>query len=83
MGGLVYWLLLAHVHPDGLDSAWLRILAVSLCFGGFEVWRAARNEKRSGGQHSGRGLHGNFPTFIRISGGKLHDVNVLGDIPMK
>jgi hypothetical protein len=43
MGGLVYWLLLAHLHPEGLGFAWLRILAVSLSFGGFEMWRVARN----------------------------------------
>jgi IS4 transposase len=28
-------------------------------------------------------LHGNIPTFIRISDGKLHDVNVLDDIPIE
>src|SRR3989442_6703173 len=28
-------------------------------------------------------LHGNIPTFIRISDGKLHDVNVLDDIPVE
>jgi hypothetical protein len=25
-------------------------------------------------------LHGNIPTFIRISDGKVHDVNILGEI---
>ncbi len=28
-------------------------------------------------------LHGNIPTFIRITDGKLHDVNVLDDIPIE
>ena len=55
MGGLAYWLLLTHFYPEGLEFAWLRILAVSLSFGGFEMWRAARSRKRNGGQHGGRG----------------------------
>jgi len=57
MGGLAYWLLLAHFHPDGLEFAWLRILAVSLSFGGFEMWRVARNRKRNAGQYGSRGAN--------------------------
>ena len=56
MGGLAYWLLLTHFYPEGLEFAWLRILAVSLSFGGFEMWRVARNRKRNGEQHGGRGV---------------------------
>jgi hypothetical protein len=48
MGGLMYWLLLVYIYPDGLELAWLRVLAVSLSFGGLEVWRVARNRKRKG-----------------------------------
>ena len=25
-------------------------------------------------------LHGNIPTFIRITGGKVHDINILDEI---
>jgi len=56
-GGFLYWLILAGVHPEGLESAWLRILAISLSFGGFEMWRVARNRKRNAGQHSSRGAN--------------------------
>lgn len=38
-GGLLYCLALAYFHPAGLDLAWLRVAAVSLTFGGFEMWR--------------------------------------------
>ena len=41
-GGLVYCLILAYYNPDGLQLAALRVLAISLTFGGFEIWRAKR-----------------------------------------
>ncbi len=41
-GGLMYCLVLAYFHPDGLEFAWLRVLALSLTFGGFEMWRVTR-----------------------------------------
>ena len=28
-------------------------------------------------------LHGNIPTYLNISDGKLHDVNILDDLPME
>jgi hypothetical protein len=48
IGGLMYWLLLVYIYPNGLEHAWLRVLAVSVSFGGFEMWRVARNRKREG-----------------------------------
>jgi hypothetical protein len=42
IGGFMYYLVLAYFHPDALEFAWLRVLAVSLIFGGFEMWRVAR-----------------------------------------
>ncbi len=38
-GGLLYCLVLASFHPAELERAWLRVLALSLVFGGFEIWR--------------------------------------------
>ncbi len=42
IGGLAYCLALAYFHPDGLKFAWLRVLVLSLTFGGFEMWRVTR-----------------------------------------
>jgi predicted lipid-binding transport protein (Tim44 family) len=42
-GGLLYCLVLASFHPAELERAWLRVLALSLVFGGFEIWRVTRN----------------------------------------
>lgn len=47
VGGLTFCVVLAYVHPDGLELAWLRVLAVSMIFGGFEMWRAARRRTLS------------------------------------
>ncbi len=41
-GGLIYVLVLTSVYPAGLEFAWLRVIGVSLGFGGFEMWRRAR-----------------------------------------
>ena len=35
-------MLLAYFDPAGLEYVWLRVLFTSLIFGGFEVWRVAR-----------------------------------------
>ncbi len=42
IGGLIYCLGLAYFHPGGLEFAWPRVLALSLIFGGFEMWRVTR-----------------------------------------
>ncbi|MDX1981596.1 MAG: hypothetical protein SFV51_15110 [Bryobacteraceae bacterium] len=43
IGGLIYCLALAYLHPARLESAWLRVAIVSLAFGCFEMWRVTRN----------------------------------------
>lgn len=42
IGGLMYCLVLVYFHPDGLEVACLRVVALSLTFGGFEMWRVRR-----------------------------------------
>ena len=39
IGGLIYCLVLAYADPQGLQFVWLRVLALALTFGGFEMWR--------------------------------------------
>ncbi len=46
IGGLVYCLIMAYYHPEGLQIAGLRVLALSLTFGGFEMWRVRRQRTR-------------------------------------
>jgi predicted lipid-binding transport protein (Tim44 family) len=45
LGGVVYCLILAHFHSQVLGFAWLSVLALSMTFGGFEMWRVARKRK--------------------------------------
>jgi hypothetical protein len=42
LSGLLYCLVVAWFHPGGLELAWMRVIALALIFGGFEVWRVAR-----------------------------------------
>lgn len=42
VGGIVYCLILAYYHSQDLQIAGLRVLALSLTFGGFEMWRVRR-----------------------------------------
>jgi len=42
LGGAVYCLAVAYLQPGGLMLAALRVLALSLTFAGFEVWRVRR-----------------------------------------
>jgi hypothetical protein len=41
-GGLLYCLVLTYVRPDEVAIALPRVLALSLTFGGFEMWRVSR-----------------------------------------
>ena len=52
---------------------------IHLCLALFP-WAKFRKHKAAVKMHTLLDLHGNIPTFIRISDGKLHDVNVLDDI---
>jgi predicted lipid-binding transport protein (Tim44 family) len=45
-GGLVYCMILAYFSSQDLQIAGLRVLALSLTFGGFEMWRVRRMRSR-------------------------------------
>jgi hypothetical protein len=55
---------------------------IDLCLALFP-WARFRKHKAAVKMHTLLDLHGNIPTFIRISDGKLHDVNVLDNIPIE
>ena len=42
-------------------------------------WARFRKHKAAVKMHTLLGLHGNIPTFISITNGKVHDVNVLDE----
>jgi hypothetical protein len=52
---------------------------IDLCLSLFP-WARFRQHKAAVKMHTLLDLHGNIPTFIRISDGKLHDVNILDEI---
>jgi hypothetical protein len=52
---------------------------VDLCLSLFP-WAKFRKHKAAVKMHTLLDLHGNIPTFIRITDGKVHDVNILDDI---
>jgi len=45
-GGLVYCMILAYYNSQDLHIAGLRVLALSLALGGFEMWRAGAQRPR-------------------------------------
>ena len=52
---------------------------IDLCLTLFP-WARFRQHKAAVKMHTLLDLHGNIPTFIRISDGKVHDVNILDEI---
>ena len=52
---------------------------IDLCLSLFP-WAKFRQRKGAVKMHTLLDLHGNIPTFIRITDGKVHDVNILDDI---
>jgi hypothetical protein len=52
---------------------------IDLCLSLFP-WARFRQRKAAVKMHTLPDLHGNIPTFIRITDGRMHDVNVLDDI---
>jgi Domain of unknown function (DUF4372)/Transposase DDE domain len=52
---------------------------IDLCLSLFP-WAKFRQHKAAVKMHTLLDLHGNIPTFIRISDGKMHDVNILDEI---
>ena len=55
---------------------------IDLCLALFP-WARFRKHKAAVKMHTLLDLHGKIPTFIRISDGKLHDVNVLDEIAIE
>jgi hypothetical protein len=52
---------------------------IDLCLSLFP-WAKFRKHKAAVKMHTLLDLHGNIPTFIRITNGKVHDVNILDEI---
>jgi uncharacterized protein DUF4372/DDE family transposase len=52
---------------------------IDLCLSLFP-WAKFRKHKAAVKMHTVLDLHGNIPTFIRITDGKVHDVNILDEI---
>jgi len=56
---------------------------IDLCLSLFP-WAKFREHKAAVKMHTLLDLHGNIPTFIRITDGKVHDVNILdGSFPKR
>ncbi len=69
--------------PIGVDLAHslyaLDSTTIDLCLALFP-WARFRRNKGAVKMHTLLDLHGNIPTFIRITNGKVHDVNILDEI---
>jgi len=52
---------------------------IDLCLSLFP-WAKFRQHKAAVKMHTLLDLHGNIPTFIRITNGKVHDINILDEI---
>src|SRR5467141_645557 len=63
-----------HQSLYALDST-----TIDLCLSLFP-WARFRQHKAAVKMHTLLDLHGNIPTFIRITDGKVHDVNILDEI---
>src|SRR5882724_272946 len=73
-----------HVEdPMGVDLGHslyaLDSTTIDLCLSLFP-WAKFRQHKGAVKMHTLLDLHGNIPTFIRITDGKVHDVNILDEI---
>ncbi len=55
---------------------------IDLCLELFP-WAKFRKHKGAVKMHTLLDLHGNIPTFIRITFGKVHDVNILDELPIE
>jgi transposase len=65
----------------GLDQSLYALdsTTIDLCLSLFP-WAKFRKHKAAVKMHTLLDLHGNIPTFIRITDGKVHDVNILDEI---
>ncbi len=74
---------LCAIDPIGVDldqSLYaLDSTTIDLCLALFP-WAKFRKHKAAVKMHTLLDLHGNIPTFIRITDGKAHDVNILDEI---
>src|SRR6059058_661226 len=60
--------------PPALDST-----TIDLCLS-LLPWAKFRRRKAAVKMHTLLDLHGNIPTFIRVTSGDVHDVNILDEI---
>ena len=67
-----------HERAGGRGYA-LDSTTIDLCLSLFP-WAKFRKHKAAVKMHTLLDLHGNIPTFIRITDGKVHDVNILDEI---
>jgi hypothetical protein len=68
--------------PDVRDLYALDSTTINLCLALFP-WARFRKHKAAVKMHTLLDLHGSIPTFIRITDGKVHDVNVLDEIAIE
>jgi hypothetical protein len=78
---IISWLLRGRSHRIELDQSLYALdsTTIDLCLSVFP-WARFRKHKGAVKMHTLLDLHGNIPTFIRITDGKVHDVNILDDI---
>ena len=71
-------------HGLGLDHSLYALdsTTIDLCLSLFP-WAKFRKHKAAVKMHTLLDLHGNIPTFISITNGKVHDVNVLDEIVLE
>ena len=67
---------------DVRDLYALDSTTIDLCLALFP-WARFRKHKAAVKMHTLLDLHGSIPTFIRITNGKVHDVNVLDEIALE
>ena len=68
--------------PDVRDLYALDSTTIDLCLALFP-WARFRKHKAAVKMHTLLDLHGSIPTFIHITNGKVHDVNVLDEIAIE
>ena len=77
---------LYHNEPFGLDlegTAYaLDSTTIDLCLSLFP-WATFRRHKAAVKLHTLLDLRGNIPCFLRVSHGKMHDVNILDELPIE
>ena len=69
----------SHGHGFGQSLYALDSTTIDLCLRVFP-WAKFRKHKGAVKMHTLLDLHGNIPTFIRITNGKVHDVNILDEL---